>query len=281
MARALGATARCQQAVGPHLAGAPAPRRLLEARLRVRRLRRHRDPRVRHRRVDGRLHQQRATPARGAVRAAQRAHRAVAARVSALRDAGSGDRLPAGGAALVGPLAQGRGHRSHGRADAARLDAGLRAAGAMDGRSARSLGDGGRLAVTYGPSPAGCAWTRTACCATPRPGRSRMPRRPPRTARKAAASASSAPSSAAPTPAPGAARASRATSRPTSGPRRASHSASPRPRSPSRSRSSVTRGSRSVSRATDRWPWSPPGWTTWRRTASPGSSPPRSSTSRT
>ena len=44
------------------------------------------------------------------------------------RRPGPGDRLPAGGAALVGPLAQGHRHRHHGRADAASLDAGSRAA---------------------------------------------------------------------------------------------------------------------------------------------------------
>ena len=93
-----------------------------------------------------------------------------------------------------------------------------------------------------GSSPRPCAWTRTACCATPRTTAGRMPRRPPRTARTAAASASSAPSSAAPTPAPGAPRASRATSPPTSGRPRASRSASPRRRSPRTSRSSATRG---------------------------------------
>ena len=42
--------------------------------------------------------------------------------------AGPGDRLPAGVHALVGPLAEGRGHRHHGRADAAHLDPGVGAA---------------------------------------------------------------------------------------------------------------------------------------------------------
>ena len=67
LARALGAAARDQQAVDPHLARPPAPGRLLAARIGLRGLRRDRDPRLRHRRLDGRLHQQRPAPARGAV----------------------------------------------------------------------------------------------------------------------------------------------------------------------------------------------------------------------
>ena len=69
---------------------------------------------------------------------------------------GPADRLPPGGAALVGPLAEGRRHGRHGRADAARVDAGVRAAGAVDGRGAGALGGGGRVAVAArrGPAPA-------------------------------------------------------------------------------------------------------------------------------
>ncbi len=89
LARALGAAARDEQAVDPHVACAPASRRLLEARLGLRGLRRHRDPRVRHRRLDRRLHEQRPAPARGSARAAQGADRPVAALVPAPRDARS------------------------------------------------------------------------------------------------------------------------------------------------------------------------------------------------
>ena len=46
-----------------HLARAPAPRRLLEARLGLRGLRRHRAARLRRGRLDGRLHEQRPAPA--------------------------------------------------------------------------------------------------------------------------------------------------------------------------------------------------------------------------
>ena len=153
LARALGAAARGEPAVDPHVARPSAQGRLLAARLGLRGLRRHRDPRVRHRRLDGRLHQQRPAPARGAARAAQGAHRPVAARVPALRHARSGHRLPPGGAALVGPLAQGRRHRRDGRAGAARVDAGVRAAGAVDGRGAGTLGGGGRVAVAAARAP--------------------------------------------------------------------------------------------------------------------------------
>ena len=90
----------------------------------------------------------------GTVRAAQGTHRPVAARVPALRDAGAGDRLPPGGAALVGPLAEGRRHGRHGRADAARVDAGVRAADAVDGRGAGALGGGGGVAVAAHRGPA-------------------------------------------------------------------------------------------------------------------------------
>ena len=63
LARALGAAARGERAVGPHVARAPAAGRLLEARLRLRGLRRDRGARLRRRRLDRRLHQQRPAPA--------------------------------------------------------------------------------------------------------------------------------------------------------------------------------------------------------------------------
>ncbi len=266
------------QALDPHLARAPAARRLLEARLGVRGLRGHRGARVRDRGLDRRVHEQRPAPARGARRAAQGPHRPVAPRLPARRHARPGDRVPPGGAALVGPLAQGRGHRRDGRA--ACCACGCRSPCRPSRGWTRCRGAGwrrtrGRL---RGWSPGRCGWTRTGCCAMRRTAPRRTRRRRPRTARTAAASPSAAPSSAAPTPAPGAPRASRATSPPTSGRRRDSRSASPRRRCRGTSRSSATRGSRSASRATGRWRWSPPGWTTWRRAASPGSSPRRSST---
>ena len=278
LARAVGTAARVHQALDPHLARAPAARRVLAARVRVRGLRGRRGARVRDRRLDRRLHEQRPAPARGARRAAQGPHRPVAPRPAAPRHARPGDRVPPGGAALVGLLAQRRRYGRDGRADAARLDAGVGAARAVDGRGAGALGRRRTRGRLRGWSRGPCGWTRTGCCAMRRTAPRPIARRRSRTARPAAASPSAAPSSAAPTPAPGAPKASRATSPPTSGRRKGSRSASPRRRCRGTWRSSATRGSRSASRATGRWRWSPPGSTTWRRAASPGSSPRRSTT---
>src|SRR3954447_19171254 len=77
---------------------------------------------VRRRWLDRWLHQCDSAPARGAERTAQRTHRAVGTRLSALCASGPPDRIPAGDAAVVGPLAQGHRYRRDGRAYAARLD---------------------------------------------------------------------------------------------------------------------------------------------------------------
>ena len=62
--------------------------------------------------------------------------------------AGPADRLPAGDAALVGSLAEGQGHRHHGRADAARLDdRQTRAAPSHHETAAGPLGGGAVLAA--------------------------------------------------------------------------------------------------------------------------------------
>ena len=66
--------------------------------------------------------------------------RPVGAPLSARRAARAGDRLPAGGAALVGPLAEGDGDRDHGGADAAGLDARARSRRARATRSGRAAG---------------------------------------------------------------------------------------------------------------------------------------------
>ena len=68
----------------------------------------------------------------------------------------------------MGPLAEGHRHRDHGRADAARLDAGAVSGRRPGARAARAGGwprTGGRAAD---PSPGACGSTPTACCATPR-----------------------------------------------------------------------------------------------------------------
>ena len=58
VARGVGAPPRGHRAVGAHVAGAPAPRRLLEAGLALRRLRGHRVPHDDRRRLGGRISQQ-------------------------------------------------------------------------------------------------------------------------------------------------------------------------------------------------------------------------------
>ena len=111
------------------LAAASAARCLLEARLGLRGLRRDPMPGLCRRWVDRWIHECDPAPARTAEGAPQGSHRAMGACLSAFRAPGPADRLPPGDAALVGPLAQGHRHRRDGRADAARLDDGERAAG--------------------------------------------------------------------------------------------------------------------------------------------------------
>ena len=96
-------------------------------------------PVYRGRRLDRRLHQRDPAPARAPDGAAQGPDRALGARLSACRAARSADRLPAGGAAVVGSLAEGHRHRRHGRADAARLDDGERGAGAISRGTAGTM----------------------------------------------------------------------------------------------------------------------------------------------
>ena len=78
------------------LARAPAPRRLLEARLGLRGLRRRRGADPGGGRLERRLFQRRAAADEGPARHAQGHHRAVGAQVSAFRRARTAHRLPAG-----------------------------------------------------------------------------------------------------------------------------------------------------------------------------------------
>ena len=129
------------------LAAAPVARRLLEARLGVRGLRRDQVRGLRHRRLGGRLLQRRAAADARPVLPEEGPDRAVGAPLPAQRRARSRDRLPAGGGALVGPLAEGHRHRHHGRAAAAGLDAGERRPAALPRGAAGALGRRAVVAV--------------------------------------------------------------------------------------------------------------------------------------
>src|SRR5262249_37315768 len=121
-------------------------RRLLGARLNLRKLRRHNRWCVCHGRLGRRL-QHRDSPALGwPPRPAQGPYRTLGPSLSARRRAGSGHRIPAGGAPLVGSLAEGHRYGRYGRADAAGLDAGKRPAKAVLQISARPLGCGNPMA---------------------------------------------------------------------------------------------------------------------------------------
>ncbi|CAA9538979.1 MAG: Mll5128 protein, partial [uncultured Thermoleophilia bacterium] len=137
-------------AVPAHVARPPASGRLLEAGLRVRGLRGDRVRGLRRRRLGRRVPERHPAPARGIAgeRAAEGARRPVVAQLPGGRDPGADDRLPPGDRPVVGPLAEGRGHRDHGRAGPAGLDARARRARAVPRRAARTLGGRGGLAVT-------------------------------------------------------------------------------------------------------------------------------------
>ena len=166
------------------------------------------------------------------------ADRAVGAPLSARRRARPGDRLPAGGGALVGPVAARRRHRHHGRAAAARLDAGERGAAALLRRAAGPLGRGGGVALAahrgaHAASRSGRPGSRQPA---DRGGARRSPRRRPPGA----------------PPASGAASAARARCRPTSARTTAARSPSTARRWPSAWRSWARRWSSSRSRPTGR-----------------------------
>ena len=113
-------------AVPRALATPPMARRLLEARLGMRGLPRDPMSGLCGRRLDRRLYQCDPAPARAPDGAAQGPDRALGTRLSACCAAWSADRLPAGGVAMVGPLAEGHRHRRDGRAHAAGMDDGER-----------------------------------------------------------------------------------------------------------------------------------------------------------
>ena len=128
----------------------PAPRRLLAAGLGVRGLRGDRRAPCTRSAAGPTATATRPAADRGPARPAQGADRPVVARLPAGRRARPGDRLPAGVPALVRPAAQGHRHRDHGRAEAARVDAGPRRAGRPPRRAPRALGRRAGVAAAAG-----------------------------------------------------------------------------------------------------------------------------------
>ena len=128
------------------LVRSPVSGRFLEARVGDRGLRAHPVPRLRHRRLGGRLQELDIPLAQGSEGSAQGARRTLDPHLSSPGRARAGHRLLERGAALVGPLVEGQGHRHHEGADAARVDA-VRIRNAPQGRRARLLGSRGRLAI--------------------------------------------------------------------------------------------------------------------------------------
>ena len=162
LARDVDRTPQALQVSGAHLVRASAARRLLAPGLGLRELRRDRMRRLRRRRLGGRLFQRRRAPGREAEGALHRPRRAVGPCLSAQCAARAGDRLPAGGAALLGPLAEGPRHRPDGGAEAAGLDEQLARARPLRRRAAGALDCASRLAGAGDPDPgllARCART--------------------------------------------------------------------------------------------------------------------------
>ena len=198
-------------ALGRGLGHASTPRRVLEAGLGVRRLRRVAGAGVHGRRLERRLHERDPALPRGLRRAAQGADRPLVAQLPRGRHARPCDRVPAGDAALVRPLAARPRDRDHGRAAAAGLDAGVGRSLAAPRAPRRALGHRALVAVAGDPHPRRSRSARAAS-ATP------TPPTPPCAAQRCTRTA--------PMPATGARTARPPTSRPTSARRTGAHSAS-------------------------------------------------------
>ena len=147
LAGGVAAAARLDLDLDRSLARPSAARRVLAARLRLRGLHRDRMPRVRRRGLRRRVHERGPAAPRGALGAAQGPDRALGPRVPRRRLARPLDRLPAGVRPLVRSLAEGDRHGPDGRADAARLVAGLRRAATELRGAGGALGGGADLAV--------------------------------------------------------------------------------------------------------------------------------------
>ena len=134
---------------------APTSRRLLEARLDLRGLRRDRVPRVHGGRVGRRVHERDPTNACRAGQRPQGAHRALGPRVAARRPTqGPAHRLPGRGASLVGSVAQGK---PNGTEHEPMLQAWMQEPaerGRAPPRSAGPVGVGASVAGSIGERPA-------------------------------------------------------------------------------------------------------------------------------
>ncbi len=160
LAGALARASRDAAVLSGAVARAPALRCLLEARLGLRGLRRDRVPGAGDRRLDGRLHQRGAAAAGRPQGAAPRHHRSLGPPLSARRRARTRHRLPPGGGALVGHVAQGPRHRDARGADVAGVSRGS-----------------GTPPTARAPSPPGAGWasapgplptsSRCVCICTP------------------------------------------------------------------------------------------------------------------
>src|SRR3954447_5263221 len=106
LARVMDVSAGKYRPADRRVAAAPAPRRILETWFGLRKLRGYPMRRLRRRRLVGWLFQCHRAPACRLESAVQGPDRPFGAQIPAFRDAGPGDRVPAGNAALVGPLAQ-------------------------------------------------------------------------------------------------------------------------------------------------------------------------------
>ena len=154
LAAEVAGAARAVRAAAGRVAPAPAAGRVLEARLGQRGLRRDPVPRLRDRRLDGRLLERDPAAARAPHGAAPRAHRRLGSQVRPPGRPGAGDRLSPGVSPLVGPLAPGPGHRDHAGAHAARLHAGGGAAARRLPGLPRPLGGRAGLAPARAEDPA-------------------------------------------------------------------------------------------------------------------------------
>ena len=110
-------------------------------------------PRVRRRRLAGRVLQRDSAAPREPVRAAPRPDRALGARLPASRHAGTAIRLPAGGHPVLRPVAEGRGHGHRARTSASCLDAGGRSAAAVLRDVPWAMGGGTGVAVAADRDP--------------------------------------------------------------------------------------------------------------------------------